>query len=619
MSNGIFYTAVDGNVQGKINGRGRIYAATERKSDDFKWLAARTVYASAYITTQGKQTVAALTIPQGGGFGGSGLYSSSGTDKTGDKRLLPKSHITSIKLSSIGDWGSVKTCELSFTCYSLEQLNSRLAFLELGAELTVHYGWGGGSTVASGGTFEGKIWNFNYSVNNTGGWDCTVKAMGKGIDAVSGNIKGGKSGESATDPTGLTVPSFDILSRINILVMQAKDLAHNEIKKDSTYGVNLGCLEYATSWGAATASPEGEATAVAADAEAPTDEKHYYVTLQSIVNQIQQILLTPAKQDTKLICDDTVTLSPAPSNADYLISANPREVIFPGYNSYGAKHDFNFEKGMFGTPMKSAQIMISVEWLGSILANLGETADGQKAADFSIAKFLGLIFDSIYTNSGRRISLSLSNNPEKPDGKEWWVVDTNYKNGSITPFKINAFNTNSVVRNIQISSAVSDTMANAAFVSAGSPAGDATSQVYGTKVVKKTAAEKDAELYNSFKQLKELFDATEPPKKPAKGEQLNAGPTDANVSSMQSILASIYTQSPDGGPHRNVPYPLNLSVTIDGIEGIIFGNVITTNYLPGIFFDLEGSKVVFTVTQVDHDISISDWTTTINTVCRMPL
>ncbi len=88
---------------------------------------------------------------------------------------------------------------------------------------------------------------------------------------------------------------------------------------------------------------------------------------------------------------------------------------------------------------------------------------------------------------------------------------------------------------------------------------------------------------------------------------------------MQSLLSSIYTQSPDGGPNRSVPYPLNLSVTIDGIEGIIFGNTVTTNYLPSIFKDEAGDKIVFTVTQVDHDISISDWTTTINTVCRMPL
>ena len=617
MSDGIFYTQVDGKVQGKINARGQCYGASVRSSDDLKWLTARTVWATAEIKhTPGGKTTEAITIPQGGGF--DGLYSKSGTGG-GDTRLLPKSHITAVKISSTGDWGSVKECELSFTCYSIGQLNSRLAFMELGAELVINYGWGGGSTKASSGQFIGKVWNFNYSVNQTGGWDCTVKSMGKGIDAVSGNIKGGTPGEDVVDPSGLTVPSFDVLSTIKGFVTKAKDLAHNTTQVFEP--ITIGCLEFAASWGASATSPETESAP--ADAEVKEDDKHYYVSLESIVKLIQLLLLNPAKNNTKLECNSTITLSPGVKNPEYLISANPKQVIFPGFNKYGDKHDFNFDSAVSmngGDVLKSNNIMISIEWLGTVLADFGKKEDGQKTSQFGIAKFLGAIFDSIDINSGRRIQLSLTNNPDPvvENGKEWWVVDVNYYSRKVNPFTIQAFNNVSVVRNISINSELTDIQATEAYVAPGSTAGSVPSAVFGSKVNEVPKVPIDSKIIDQLKSLKALYDSTEPPATPT-NPPTEIGPTDANISSMQSVLGSIFTQDPDGIGKRIVPYPLSLSVTLDGIDGIIFGNTITTNYMPGIFYDTEGSKIVFTVTKVDHDISISDWTTTLSTVCRMPL
>ena len=255
------------------------------------------------------------------------------------------------------------------------------------------------------------------------------------------------------------------------------------------------------------------------------------------------------------------------------------------------------------------------------LAEMGKKADGEKSADFGIAKFLGMLFDSINANSGKRIQLSLTNNPDVPDadnGKEWWIVDVNYKNGKVTPLVINAFNNHSVVRSISINSAVSDKQATVAYVSPGSPTGDAPSMVFGKNINGKDPEPTIEELKTQLENLKKLFDAVDPPTTPT-NPPTETGPTSANISSMQSVLTSIFSNSPDGKNNRIVPYPLTLSVTIDGVEGIIFGNVITTNYMPDIFFDEDGVKIVFSVTTVEHNISITDWTTTINTVCRMPL
>ena len=63
-----------------------------------------------------------------------------------------------------------------------------------------------------------------------------------------------------------------------------------------------------------------------------------------------------------------------------------------------------------------------------------------------------------------------------------------------------------------------------------------------------------------------------------------------------------------------MPFPLNFSATIDGIEGFVFGNVITTNYLPAVY---QTTKLAFTVTKVEHLIANNDWTTILSTVCRL--
>lgn len=72
--------------------------------------------------------------------------------------------------------------------------------------------------------------------------------------------------------------------------------------------------------------------------------------------------------------------------------------------------------------------------------------------------------------------------------------------------------------------------------------------------------------------------------------------------------------------NKNMPIPLKFSVTLDGINGFKFGDVVTTNYLPSKYKSKDSStgfKAAFTVLKVNHQISNNDWTTTLETVCRL--
>jgi hypothetical protein len=62
-------------------------------------------------------------------------------------------------------------------------------------------------------------------------------------------------------------------------------------------------------------------------------------------------------------------------------------------------------------------------------------------------------------------------------------------------------------------------------------------------------------------------------------------------------------------------YPVNFSVTIDGINGFKFGDTLTTNLIPSIYnTDYE---MVFTVTKISHIIENKDWQTTLTTAARI--
>jgi hypothetical protein len=65
---------------------------------------------------------------------------------------------------------------------------------------------------------------------------------------------------------------------------------------------------------------------------------------------------------------------------------------------------------------------------------------------------------------------------------------------------------------------------------------------------------------------------------------------------------------------RKVIYPIDLSLTIDGIDGFKFGDVIKTNLVPSRY---NAEKLVFVITKINHTIQNGVWETTLNTKSRI--
>ena len=598
MAETIFYTEVDPKVNSVIETRKAIAAATLRSSQAHKWLYEKMAYADASAVLKdfdGKvMRTANLELPTKGGL--NGLYT-----KSQDGRY-PVPHLDSVKISSDGDWGSLKKCEMSFTVYTRNDLDKKQPFFDIGALLTVNYGWNAsGGAGGNPGQFAGTIYNFTYSVSPDGSFKCVTYAVGPGIAVLAAEANASaKTASDISDKLNNVTLDNNLTGKIKQLVANAQK---SGLKHDSVNSDGIGVINYGTSW----ASSEGSAQADKNQKE--TDIAHYYITLGKLINIINEIFsdnVNPAKLkngniEVKFICNSDYTRGVMPKTNENLVSANPNQIMFPGFGNYGDKHNFKFApyNGDF-TAGDLSKILINVDFIYKTLSDIGTvTEKNQKSADSSTGSFLRTIFNSILKNSGTRFKLSAVSNPK--NNQELLIIDTNYYDGnSIKPCILSAVTRDSICRGISLTSKVPAEFATAAFVSSRSTlSSQITLGAPGTTTNKESQQAPSEQLKNAKKNL----DAQ--------------GLTASNINSLQSSLQSVYTLGVDPKTSKElIPFPLDFSATIDGLEGFVFGNVITTNYLP-ILYSTTNPPIAFTVTKVDHTISNNDWTTTLSTVCRI--
>jgi hypothetical protein len=292
--------------------------------------------------------------------------------------------------------------------------------------------------------------------------------------------------------------------------------------------------------------------------------------------------------------------------ADNLVSANPVEMLFPGFCNYGALHPYSFQD-YDSSFLKGdlSKTMLSIPWLTDTLIELGKlTQDKSKSTDATIAKFFKIIFDKIYQNSGTRFKLSLSTNPKNE--KEFLIVDVNYVEVStLKVLELTAVTKDSICRSISLSAKIPSALVTMAYTKNANTISEANGTGYNVLAGgEPSPAESPETAEPTLTEIRTAIDA--------------APLTTTTITSLESALKRVYIGGNDPTVTKEaVAYPIDFSATIDGLEGFIFGNAITTNYLPSVYHDATGQKVAFTITKVEHTISNNDWTTTLSTVCRI--
>lgn len=619
----IFYTTINDSVKNILDIRSAHYASENRDSSAHAWLFKKIAWADAAARNEVRSAV--LTVPTRGGLGRkTGSGTSGGMYKAypsndGSLKFFPKPHIDAVNVSAEGDFGSIIKLELKFTVHTLTDLDSVQAFFDIGGDLFVNWGWNqAGTAGGQNGRFEGKIYNFSYQLNSNGGFDCSTHAMMAGITILGGNVDAAKKIEKQiNDDLGNAISADSIINAYKVEEIELSKTMPSEPVD------GLMIVKYHKDWAEAQDSTtptqsENKNTQAVNQGES---ESHLYVSLERFVKDINLLAQQNSdwfKNNANILCNEECTRGLVPINTEKLISANPTEVLFPGFATYGPNNAFSF--GSYDDKMKDGDIskcMISYKWLRDAMAQVGTTpVKGTKSADSSVSGMLNKIFNLIYKHSGERFKLTIVADPVTTTGTQILVTDINYIDTSdIFVYEIPTVTQGSITRAVSMASKIPNEFQTAAFVTANSTfSNQSTSAGNGSmgRVLGRDP-EKDSEVKQQTPEenivkladAKKLLDST--------------GVTPDNVKSMQVALKRERVGAPADFKTVNkegIPFPLDLTITLDGVNGIIFGNTITCNYMPSVY-KKAGTKIAFTVTKVSHSITGGDWTTTLNTVCRI--
>ena len=172
----------------------------------------------------------------------------------------------------------------------------------------------------------------------------------------------------------------------------------------------------------------------------------------------------------------------------------------------------------------------------------------------------------------------------------------------VTPFNFEANIFKPLVKNVSISSKPPGPMAAAAYVKAR---GGAAANIEAQADAAKTGGDL-AKTESAMKKMTENFAQT----------GFNPSWCEAFRGHLTKIKKLARGPSKDAHWLNQALYPVDFSVTLDGVSGFRFGDVISTSLVPTKY---NKAGLVFVITKIDHKIDSGTWETTLSTAARLKM
>ena len=598
MAKTLFYTK--SKAIGTIQARADVYAKKRRDEAAYAWLYKKMAYANA---TAGGAGLSTLT---GGGLGttANSLYTPAGLNVS----FLPKPHLVSIKTSYSGNYGSIQKCDIAFTVYSLDQLSAYQDFFEINGDITANWGWNDAGNLGGGVSFVGKIVNFGWSINADGSVNCSSTGIGKGTDTLSTSANSGGLLAWGTKVSGL--PNAEIFGDSIMANINAEKSLRQLVSGD--YRDGYACQNISNQWLAQSVLTEKDETGKLkkqdADRAFPDTHQEYFISLNRLCIEINNSLIKayPLDKTNRIVCNNDVTVSSIPKAP--FASANPRDFLFPGAADYG-KRKFTFtsnETMIPGSPKCDiSTILINVNFVAKTFETLGAQVNkDQQSGDATLDSFFKQLFAAISINSGGAFQLAMAIDQEdgSPYKGQAIVIESQFMDDAIEVCPIPAVTERSVCRAMSLSAKIPDKLKSVASTAAVASGGSDKNTAALKQVVPGAVATKPNHATTYTKDNNPLVTVG------------LWGPVPSFVAEAQAFLRK--QASGDNDPNKHIIYPLDFSFTIDGVDGLEFGNAVSTNYMPAIY-NKGTNRAVFTVLTVEHNVSGNDWTTSCTTVFRI--
>jgi hypothetical protein len=571
------------------------------------------------------------------GLPGSKVMSDSKGNMTlynASRNVPNKPLLTEIEITNEGRLGSLVRATFKFTIYpEITQSGFDLdgierAFFVPGNEVSIRWGWSvsGNSNKACQGEFDGIIYNFNWSLNEDLSVSATVSAVTPSGMAL------GISAEltTRTDIDGSDSQVVDAaeveLRGSNIIKVIDEDLA--------ALGAGSGSVQLGE--GQAVYVPledtiskkmdyvaislpfqESEETNVD-DLPPPITQVFWYVKLGSVAEFINKIL-----DDFDDPIKTIFRVQAFGNETQYLKdikSAFPIDVYFPDYQmgTYGNLSPFTEERSFLteevteGT-INIGNILIGVDYLKSTFEGLIE--DNASNINYkNLTKFIEEVTKKVNHASGNIYQLTnilfepKINNVEDSTGNSILSIeDFNiHTKLDVKPFRFDSTIFKPIIRNVDISCAPPGPSATAAFVAARGNAKPESSDVQLATNDQRDKRVFWREYTTALRNLQSL-------EKIAKARGFNTNWSE----SYRSHLVKYKKTSLNGDAHwlYNAVYPIDFSVTVDGINGFKFGDALSTQMVPRVYNS--DYNMIFTISKIIHSIKEHDWQTTIETNARI--
>jgi len=572
-------------AKGTLAARESWVAGTSMSARALEWLHQRRAYGTVKFTGEND----GFTCKAGGYSISFGTGDEAALKRAG--RYVPRPHLTSIttKNQGSGDISDIAMWDITFeyTVYSSGDFNAASsAFMIPGNFINVTFGWtnGFGSVSIS----NAAIYNFSWSYNLDGSWSCSASALAKAASAGGFTIKPSSTSVASKDGEGNETKFYGIAAQLQAATDQALGLGRDEGGGVTNDGLEEGQAKANGPYGVIKIQKEAGAWEMLTSLGSANELVVSLVQLKQVVSFLNTSVMAP---NGKIISSDATFLN------NFLIkSADPAKILLPGQGANykitgGAINDFSALGGTFG---KVEDIWVSTALLIEVEEKLLERKKEGEDASYTVNQFMGQLLNEIENETGSTVKCYLQSDPQDGGIKTYRIVNrhNDIKGGVDAGYTFRTLTPNSILKGISMSSNLDAEMSAIAYTGGGGK--------YPSKAVNKvfncTPKEKNGSsgaLENTNQALKEKI------------KQMGDNYNENEISDFRSVLRKHFMGAifPSG---KSIPYSINLSVTIDGVDGIGFLNTFTVDNLPGGFGD-----VFFAVGEIEHSVSDGNWDTTI--------
>ena len=572
--------------------------------------------------------------------------------------LRPVPTLESLSVENIDSYGAVRKAVISFVCYTLQQLeNMEKLYMSPGASIVAQWGWnviesqveeetfgkkhklyapdGAGpkyikeKVISSGGNygaFLGTITKFTWDIQEDGSVSCTTEAVSRGYAELFENIKENTKTLFDDEDAKTFVDVLDGIDNDDYKEGKEEEIA-NKLKplfrdqKNSGDATEYNGKKYLSikfifnllNFFYSKDAGEVFKNVNIQESEVLTSGGSYNKIIEVPVligNRTESPILRSLDRDIFIIPkEDSVTKIKLADEDGYWGRVIPTGKWWIFWNSYAGSDSTGSDNG----PIDSILVELSV--IKSAFQNANTYKDGVKNILAQLNQFSNNFWDLALENDETGFVRIVDRNYDPstlPKENDSNIVDSVYE--------FPTFGQYSMAQSVTVSAALPDQMKNAAAYSGvgsqGSKIKSGFRALYGDirdhcnkSFGGKTLYPKIQGTGSTKKVAKDMDAATKFIKKGAYLRKVKI------ISEYWTYISTQWGLAENGNTGYTSPslIPLDLSLTIDGIEGLQYGNVITVDYLPARYRNYSA----FIITSISHNISRDGWTTSLGTQFRV--